>query len=88
MNDEMLTTRLKYRFWLAFTLMLMSGVFATLGMGAFAAGRGLAEEGEAGAIDRTILTFDLVGIFLLVMVPVSIWAAYKLFIGATSDITR
>ncbi|TNE61555.1 MAG: hypothetical protein EP335_15455 [Alphaproteobacteria bacterium] len=69
----------KFRFWLAFTCLIVAALFGALGIGAIAAGYGLAEE-AAGAESplTTIITFKIVGTLMFAMAVACLWLTYRL----------
>lgn len=69
----------KYRFWLAFTALLLSILFGILGVGTFAAGQGLAlEHTDPAQMQDTVFLFNLVGTLVLGFTAGCLWLAYKL----------
>lgn len=78
MNDALNQKSPKYRFWLAFTALLMSGFFGSLGLGSFSAGQGLASNPDNIDPAVTILTFNFIGVILLAQAPICLWLAWKL----------
>lgn len=78
MNEQLDHKSPKYRFWLAAIALIMAGVFALLGLSAFAVGQALAANPENIDPAATILTFNFVGSIVLAMTPASLWIAYML----------
>ena len=76
-----LSSKAKYHFWLAFTALLMSGVFAFLGLGAFSAGDGLEmsylTSAPNGAPEKSFLIYDITGVLFLLLAPICLWLAWK-----------
>jgi len=78
MNQPLDQRSPKYRFWLTVIAMVMSGVFAFMGLGSFSLGQGLASAPENIDPDATVLTFNFIGSVLLLMVPACLLLAYML----------
>ncbi len=78
MNEPLDQRSPKYRFWLTAIALVMSGVFAFIGLGSFSLGQGLASAPENIDPDATILTFNFIGYILIAMVPACLLLAYML----------
>lgn len=78
MNQPLDQRSPKYRFWLTVIALVMSGVFAFMGVGIFSLGQGLASAPENIDPDATILTFNFIGTIVLAMTPACLLLAYML----------
>lgn len=78
MNQPLDQRSPKYRFWLTVIALVMSGIFAFMGVGCFSLGQALAAAPENIDPDVTILTFNFIGSILLIMVPACLLLAYML----------
>ena len=78
MNQPLDQRSPKYRFWLTVIALVMSVVFALMGLGSFSLGQGLASAPENIDPDVTILTFNFIGYILVAMAPACLWLAYLL----------
>ena len=78
MNQPLHQRSPKYRFWLTVIALVMSGVFALMGLGIFSLGQALAAAPENIDPDATILTFNFIGSILIAMVPACLLLAYIL----------
>ncbi len=80
-TTEPQTDTAKYGFWLAFTALVMSGVFGFMGLGAFSAGDGLEmsylASAPAGAPSKSFLIYDLTGALFLLLTPLCLRLSWK-----------
>ena len=76
--DSVAIKALKYRFWLSFFALFMSGIFGLLSLLSVAAGYALANEMQGGDPSELVLSFKIMTSIFITLAPTCIWVAYKL----------